>query len=46
MKALHQVDGVVRGGRFYRRGDLEAILARVAARYAASGAAAPADRPG
>ena len=44
--ALHQVDGVVRDGRFYGRSDLDAILARVAARYAASSTASPASRTG
>ena len=46
VEAMHQVDGVVRGGRFYGRSDLDAILARVAAHYAAVSTAAPAARPG
>ena len=47
--ALHRVDGVVRGGRYYARADLDAILKRTRDRYAAPPAipaAAPPVKPG
>lgn len=47
--AMHRVDGVVRGGRYYARADLDAILRRTRDRYAAQAAhpgTAPPAKPG